>query len=503
MSSQDNMLDPEILEHLMRDRKARVEVARRSHLIFFHLYFSRYVQYPTADFQRKLFQLTEDEAIKNAVIVAFRGSAKTTIMTLSYPLWAIVGVQQKKFVMLLSQTQSQVQLMLMNLKREIENNEILRNDFGPLEHQTDEWGRESLVIKKYGARIAAVSTETSIRGIRFGEHRPDLIIVDDAEDLNSVKTREGRNKTYDWLMGDVIPAGNPDKTRLIVIGNLLHEDSLLMRLKGNIDEKKFEGKFLWFPLLDSRGKSLWPGRFPNKRSIERLRKMVPSPKAWEREYMLHIIADQEHVVHKDWLHFYKELPNDDRNYRFTVIGVDLAISQKETADCTAMVAIKVYDYGDKMRAYVLPNSVNARLTFPQQVERVKLESKKHDSPYLCIEDVGYQRAIIQQLEQEGYNAEGIKTYGQDKRARLAIGTHLVQAGQVLFPEKGVEELLDQLTGFGVEKHDDLADAFAIAMLKIIEEHDSAPSITVFSWGGRSKYDEDGYNGPYFRRDMQW
>ena len=86
MPRKNETLAPSVLDQLMRDRKARIEVARQSHLMFFHLYFSRYVKYPTADFQRKLFKLTEDEKIRSAVIVAFRGSAKTTIMTLSYPL---------------------------------------------------------------------------------------------------------------------------------------------------------------------------------------------------------------------------------------------------------------------------------------------------------------------------------------------------------------------------------------------------------------------------------
>jgi hypothetical protein len=41
---------------------------------------------------------------------------------------------------------------------------------------------------------------------------------------------------------------------------------------------------------------------------------------------------------------------------------------------------------------------------------------------------------------------------------------------VLFPRYGCEQLIEQLTGFGVEKHDDLADAFAILILKTIEEN---------------------------------
>lgn len=73
---------------------------------------------------------------------------------------------------------------------------VLKADIGPFEEVSDEWGADSIVISNYGARIMAVSTEQSIRGIRHGQYRPDLVICDDIEDLNSVKTRDGRERTF-------------------------------------------------------------------------------------------------------------------------------------------------------------------------------------------------------------------------------------------------------------------------------------------------------------------
>ena len=56
-----------------------------------------------------------------------------------------------------------------------------------------------------------------------------VVISDDVEDTNSVKTREGRNKTYEWFTSEILPIGS-QKTKFVTIGNLLHEDSLLMRV---------------------------------------------------------------------------------------------------------------------------------------------------------------------------------------------------------------------------------------------------------------------------------
>jgi phage terminase large subunit-like protein len=131
-------LTDEIIEGLVKDQQVRRNVVKESHMTFFHLYFNEYVQYETAEFQREMFKITENDDLKLAIIVAFRGSGKSTIMTMSYPIWSILGKQQKKCVVILSQTQQQAKIHLTNIKRELESNELLRRDLGPFEEQSDE-----------------------------------------------------------------------------------------------------------------------------------------------------------------------------------------------------------------------------------------------------------------------------------------------------------------------------------------------------------------------------
>ena len=101
----------------------------------------------------------------------------------------------------------------------------------------------------------------------------DLVICDDVEDLNSVKTKEGRDKTFQWLIGEVMPIGDHN-TKIIVVGNLLHEDCLLMRLRTGIDQEKLRGKFLEFPLVTSERVISWPGKFPDMNAIETLKQRL-------------------------------------------------------------------------------------------------------------------------------------------------------------------------------------------------------------------------------------
>lgn len=465
-------MNKKLIDELSTNKKVRTGLTTKSHIWFFHTYFGEYVKYPTADFQKQFFDITENENEKLIVLTAFRGSAKSTVFTMSYPIWAILGKQQKKFILIISQTQSQVKMHLANLKREFESNELLREDLGPFEERDEEWSSGSLVIPKYGARITGISMEQGVRGLRHGSHRPDLIICDDLEDISTIRTQDTRNKVYRWFLGDVVPAGDTG-TRIIVVGNLLHEDSLMMRLKNQIELNELDGMFFSFPILNEDGTTIWPGKFKTLDDIAVLKRKIGNEITWQREYMLRIISDTDRVVHPEWIQYYDVLPEISENVQLICIysGIDLAISQKTSADYTAIVTAAVYSVDGEIKIYVLPNPVNERLTFPEATERIKLlyetTHKGERRNKIFIEDVGYQRALIEQLEVERIPVEGVGVGGADKRSRIALTSPYIQSGKVLFPRYGCEDTITQVVDFGSEKHDDLADAFSMVVNKAV------------------------------------
>ncbi len=462
----------ELLSLMLKDRKTRRQLIRESHELFFHCYFPHYVKHKTAPFQKEMFRLSEDASVSTIVITAFRDSAKSTIMNMSFVLWSILGMPGKKFILLVGQTQAQARQHLKNIKEELENNPLLRGDLGPFREEEDEWRNSCLVISNYGAKIMAVSIDQSVRGLRHKQYRPDLVVCDDIEDLQSVKTREGRDKTYAWVKGELIPAGDMG-ARIVFIGNLLHEDCLLKRLQKEIQSGALRGIYREYPLRTSNGRILWPGKFPSSMAIEFLRQRIGSEASFQREYMLRIIPDSERLFHPNWMLPFDTLPQSTNEFplRMTATGVDLAISKSEYADYTAMVSIKMYGTGDNRQFYVLPHPVNEKLTALETLERAKKVSVAiggGDKTKLYIEDVGYQSSLVEHLRHDGFPAEGVPTHGQDKRARLALVSHLVQQGKVFFATAGTQELITQLVGFGSENHDDLADAFAIVLLQLLE-----------------------------------
>lgn len=461
---------PELLEKCFRHAHIRRAVVRENHTMFFATYFSSYMKYPTAGFQRIIFCLTECTDFAWTVITAFRGSAKSTIVTTSFPIWAMVGRQQCKFILLVARTQEKATELVQNVRVMIEDNPLLKADLGPFDIEGDERKARSLTFQNYGAKIMGVSIEQSIRGVRFGSHRPDLIICDDLENLESVKTQESRDSLEKIVLGELVPAGDVG-TRIFVVGNNLHEDSLQRRLQERIDEGKLIGIHKEFPLIDEQDRCLWPGKYPDAASIERQRKSLGDERAFLREYLLRIVTEQGQIIFPEWIQHYTELPDDMGRTQY-FLSVDPAISEKDTADFTAIIPFRIDSMGhDNMMIHVLPGIVNARMQFPQTLERIahmaySLSPRRKAT--VIVEDVALQGGLHQELTRMGLQAYGWSPKRLDKWARLNLVSHLVQSGRVLFPEHGAEKLIAQLVGFGTEKHDDLADAFSMLLLKVID-----------------------------------
>ncbi len=464
----------------MKDRNFRIALVTKSHFWFFHFYFPHYVKFPTAGFQREMLRLTGSKKDNMVVITAFRGSAKSTICNVSFALWAILGKTQKKHVILLGLTQSLAHQYLINIKRELESNTTLQDDLGPFKEETDEWGGSSLVIPKYGARITAVSTEQSIRGVRHLQYRPDVIIADDIEDLQSVRTQESRDKTYEWFKGDILPAGGPD-TKVVVIGNLLHEDSLIRRLKGEIESGTMKGIYREFPLIHEKLGVLWPGKYPDEKAIEEERSKLSDELSWQREFMLKIVPAEDQVIKREWIQRYEndEFPSfENDQYSWTKIGIDLAISEKSSADYTAMVIGSFFGQYGNSKLYIHAYPVNERLDFPATLDKAKILADTANpgrKSQLLIEDVAYQRALPQQLRRYWYDAKGVNIRGMDKRTRLSLLSQFIKDGKILFPRKGAEKLIEQIVGFGAEAHDDLVDAFTILGMHLLEHAAHGPA----------------------------
>ena len=286
-------LSPQVIQAVINDVTVRTALVYQNHEAFCSIYLRRHITHEFAYFHKEMFRITESYQHKLNVFMAFRGSGKSTILNLSNALWSIFGKHQKKFVLIVSKTRIQSQSHFDNIKQELEENELLKNDLGPFKEESEDWGAYTIEIPKYGAKIMCIGAMQNIRGLKYRNHRPDLIICDDIEDMTSFNDRIKANSFHQWFTGELFSIGD-DKTNIVILGNLISPQSIMIKLYKSIKYKGISGIFKAYPILDDYNRILWPAKYPNAKAIKDLERGLPGPgkhDSWtvfSREYLLDI-----------------------------------------------------------------------------------------------------------------------------------------------------------------------------------------------------------------------
>lgn len=213
---------------------------------FCHYYLPHYFQKPDSTMHTRLFQdiktINESMGEGKLARASPRGSSKSTIVTLVQPLWNIC-YGKKKYIILIKDTFDQVKLDILSIKEELETNELLHNHFGIL--KGIKWG-QSEIETSTGVLLQGLGAGMKIRGRRYKEHRPDLIVLDDIENDENTATPEQRDKLERWFDRAVLKAGD-EHTDFFFIGTILHYDSLLAKIlkRPAWRSKKYQAILQW------------------------------------------------------------------------------------------------------------------------------------------------------------------------------------------------------------------------------------------------------------------
>jgi predicted phage terminase large subunit-like protein len=211
--------------------KLRKELGRKSIKAFAKIYFKHYLDQPMCDFHVDMYKMLHDATLirdERIAIAAPRNSAKSSISSTIYPLWSLC-YEKDKFIVILSDTKGKAVEFLSHIKTEIETNEKLREDFPEIwENKPKRWANDEIVMAN-GSKIIALGSGQKIRGRRSRESRPSLIILDDVENETNTLTVESRDKLFNWFTKAVLKSG-AQGTNVIVVGTILHYDSLLSQL---------------------------------------------------------------------------------------------------------------------------------------------------------------------------------------------------------------------------------------------------------------------------------
>ena len=459
----------------VNNRDERIFASLQDYDIFCILYFPHYFHLKPAPFHDELSKVLQDESEEMVAIIGFRGSAKSTHASMAYPIWEALRAQHH-FIILINDTGAQRDINIENIKSEFEENTLLQLDFPYIRPKKSKtlWSKDRLELSNK-VFILGRSRGQKIRGIRYRQYRPSLVICDDLEDLEWVRKKANRDKTERWLTSEVIPAIEETKAKLLIIGNLLHTDALMMRLK-----KRELMRVLEFPLVDPMTKIVtWLAKYPTLASYEKQKAKVYKMTIWLREYLLKIVPEDGAVVVEEDIVTYNYAEKVDDllgKARNAASAIDLAISEKDTADYTAMISGIILREEDRDIIYVLPNIVHKRIDLHNTIKEAKQLKATMPKGWKCyVEGVAYQLAAVKEMKRKGIAAIKVQPIS-DKRARLETAAIYIKSGMVRFPEHGMADLMTELLGFGIEDHDDLVDALVYLILGLVEKKQASAGL---------------------------
>lgn len=218
------------------DQQVRIKRVQHDYEFFAHTYFPHYVKKSNSKLHDYLYQrlpeIANSAASETDAIAAPRGEAKSTLTTQIFVLWCVI-TGRKHYPIIGMDAFDQAAIMLEAIKAELTFNPRLSMDFPQCVGQGRVW-QAGVIVTANNVKIEAVGSGKRIRGRRHGPHRPDLFIGDDLENDENVRSPEQRDKLQAWMTKAVLKLGEAGaKFDVIVIGTVLHYDSLLARLIKN------------------------------------------------------------------------------------------------------------------------------------------------------------------------------------------------------------------------------------------------------------------------------
>ena len=308
------------------------------------VYFPQHFRIQSPQFHSKIIQLALNHRFLG--VAAPRESSKSTLISFLYALHQIC-FKKRRFILLISNTYSKAAESLSNIKKEFRDNAALIKDY-PITITRDSegdsifrWGDgfETRVLCKGAEQIG------SVRGEKFGAYRPDLIIVDDIEDDEMVRNPDRRRDLKDLYDEALIPAGEHGIVQVIVIGTILHDDSLMAKIVSKDFYPEYR-KLLY------RAKNLMPNGTYNslwheKWTLHYLEQMEKEkPDVFAKEMQNDPVSGQNQVFFKEDFRYWrrdsdKYILFDEQNKIISMgsfkncksaIAIDLAWSERRTAD---------------------------------------------------------------------------------------------------------------------------------------------------------------------------
>lgn len=450
----------------------------RSTKLYASIFHSERCYRPFDKLHDQIFEIIDDDSIPLASIAAPRGLGKTSIASIITPAKKIL-YNDAHYIVPVSCTYTLAELQSENLKRDLLSNEMILKVFQPVKSKS--FSKEQWIANNANKTcVMPRGAEQQIRGILYGIHRPGLILVDDLEDPEHMDSDTQRKKKKAWFFSDLFNAidrGRHD-WRIIVLGTVLHEDSLLVDLEEDPDWVS-----ITLSICDEELNSL----APNFMSTEEVKKLHAGFKrkdmlgTFYREYRNMPVPLETAKFKQEYFKYYGPVEEKDTDYVITeeelnsgndivsAVLIDPAKTVKEESAECAIVGIGVNTFN---RALFIRDIVRGQF-YPDELylETFLMATRLH-AQVIGVEVTGLEEFIMYPLRNAmlmgGYNFTlvelrargGLEGRGSGKIARVAAMSPLYREGLVYHNKTACIPLEGQLLSFPKSKRWDVMDATA-------------------------------------------
>ena len=419
-------------------------------------------------------------------LAAPRGHAKTTACTHSFVL-ANVCFRVKQHVLIISDTEGQAVDFLRDIKTEFLENDLLIKTF-KFSRLLKDSEREIIGQFEDGGqfRIFVKGSEQKIRGSKWRNKRPDLVVGDDLENDEIVLNEERRRKFKNWFYSAVLPCGS-DNCDYRIVGTILHLDSVLENLMPQIGAEDTvddglrsysTGKHAWKSVRyrahdEHMEQILWPEKFPKERlkSIREDYVRQGIPEAYAQEYLNYPIDEATAFFRNT---DFSPLSSDNVDAEDIYVSVDLAISQRDGRAYTVFSVAGV-DSAGKLR---IRDIIRERMDALEIIETFFTLEIAWKPEGFFVEEENIARTLgpllTREMSQRGlFLTIHSMTASQDKIKRARPLQAMMRAGAIEFDEEApwFPQLQTEFLQFPRSKYMDQVDAVAwlpLGLRKILD-----------------------------------
>lgn len=417
---------------------------------------------------RQIFDLLQNSDNPRKVVIAPRGVGKTTIDNLLVPAHRILFNDKKYIVPVGASAETAIE-QSENLKNELLENEYIGQLFN-IESHSQTFSKTDWIVKvgDTPVKVRPKGAGQKLRGMKWGSYRPDLIVVDDLEDEESVMNEERRAALKRWFYGALM--GLVDRSSknwdIIVVGTLLHEDSLLM----NLVEDKRNWDSVVLELCDDDLNSHFPNYADNKeiQELYQTYKDAGQLDVFAREYRSNPISTEDAVFQQSYFKYYeeKDVKLDNNPAVENIVLVDIARTTKVHSADSAIVGVAI----DTRTEAVYVRDIDHGKFHPDEIYDKAIAMCQRLGAYrLGVEVTGLHEFITYPLRNELFrrakNIElielkargGVTERGKVERVRSLVPFY--RQG-LIYHNKNISTALEQqLLSFPKSKRWDIMDAF--------------------------------------------